>query len=169
MHAHAVETPCPRCRQAVDLRILGLSSGLGPAWVRCRCGAAAPTWRKEWPQFRFGDRARYVGMSIASIATLALLGGIAGDMSFPVRDVPWGSRVIGSSPGFLIGALQFALLGIAVQIHRVIASIARGGTSPDRPFLQTWLELQTLVQLKACAFAIAVAAVGGGISWWLSG
>jgi hypothetical protein len=85
-----------------------------------------------------------------------------------VPGVPWGERVINANPGFYICATLFALLGVALQTYRVVASKRRTIAAMSAPFPQSWAELQTNVQLKAVILVLTLGATSGGLSYAVS-
>jgi Bacterial PH domain len=167
---------CVKCKNTLEVRMLGLTSGLGPPAIACRkCGTVTELGRKEWKAFGTSDRIKFLAVSIVEIVGLGLTGGIAGGFSYPMKGVPWADRSI-QNPGLYAGLVLFAVLGVALQLYRVAASRKRTLSIPVAPFQQSWLDLQTDVQLKVVFVVFAVALVGGTLSsfasmnrsWWIA-
>ena len=153
---------CTQCQNPLETRILGLCSGLGPPTVRCsKCGLVNTLVRKEWRDFSALDVARYLTISVLAIAGFALVGAIVGCLSYPIPDVPWGKRPVdATNPGFVPGAVVFSLLALSLQLYRIASSRSCNAPSQLVPFPQSWHQLQTNLQAKACLFAIAAAFAG---------
>jgi hypothetical protein len=115
---------CPHCEESVDFFVTGLCSKLGPPLMACpKCGKKVPTGRTEWPDL---DKARYVVLSLVFAAVAGYLGGVGvrGAWHF-WQNGPWQEKMTLTGPGFVQGAVAWALFVLFVQICRVSQSERR--------------------------------------------
>ncbi len=163
---HYSSISCLKCKIILEIRVLGLCTGLGPSTVICgKCGTLNQLARKEWAEFRSLDYFKFVLFSAVGISFLALLGAIVSGMAYPApENVPWGRKEIENS-WFYVGGLLFVFLGILLQTYRVIASRKRTSANPTLGFRQSMFELQTGVQFKVIFIVVAVGILGTTVSY----
>jgi len=123
--------------------------------------------RKEFSQFRVGDRIRFFLMSTVYSAMFAFLGGLAGGFAYPSKAASWVER----SPfnaGFGVGAVLLGFAVLVIQYRRVTESLRRTAEKEQRPFQQGLLELQTGLQHKACVVFVSIGLLVGAVGYGVS-
>ncbi|MSR33140.1 MAG: hypothetical protein EXR99_16770 [Gemmataceae bacterium] len=79
---------CPNCQEAVEIRVAGVSSGLGPSHPACRrCGQVFSSDRREWADMTFAARRRYFLWSLAYMLAGAGVGGTGLQGALRVMDL----------------------------------------------------------------------------------
>jgi len=155
-----VLTLCPRCHRAVDNRIFGVSTGLGPPLVRCpKCATEFRTERKEWAQFSNGEVARFALLTVLYFVGCAVTGAAVHQLLYCTmffgrcNGVGVDHWTLGNAgPG---GAL-FGVLVLATQLHRVRCSHARVAAPAPVVVVPSRWDLQLSVQNKFRAVFICL-------------
>lgn len=142
----------PALSRAVDSKMFGVSTGLGPPIVRCpKCTTEFGTERKEWAHFSPAERVRFSLLTVLYLAGCAVTGAAVYQLLYcttffgrcsgvGVDHWSWGN----AGPG---GAL-FGVLVLATQWHRLRTSHARvTAPAPVIEVASTW-NLQLSVQNK---------------------
>lgn len=118
---------CPHCHCPLEVRLMGLSSGLGPAEVNClKCQQPFATSRSEWSEKTFRGKFLYAFVSLLYVALFGILVGAMVDQGVQTahtraRDV----RVRFDSTVFAVAACVGGLAVIPLQIYRIAASKRR--------------------------------------------
>ncbi len=121
---------CPHCQEAVEIRVAGVCSGLGPSRRACRrCGHVFSSDRREWLEMTAAARRRFVLWSLAYVLLGGLVGGAALQGAVRVLDVGfrqgWIPQVNIKDATFWVGfGAWVGILGL-VQVLRVAASVRR--------------------------------------------
>ena len=155
---HASIVKCPGCERALEVRMFGLYSLLGPSTVRCsKCGRDVDTERFEWPEMPPFARWMFLGVSLVHVALFGLIGGNVLDAAWQISQrVPKVETLRLGAPSFRYAALGCAVAAALIQAYRVATSIVRARTG-RRPHRWTfWFGLQMNVQFKCLAAVILV-------------
>jgi hypothetical protein len=164
---HASLFKCTNCGTAVDFRIMGVSSNLGPPVVTCHwCKQVMSSERLEWDDMATRTKVFYVVMSIVYAAVVGLLGGMAVDAT--VQFIQTGAmrfRYGWSEPAFWIGAAVYGALTVLLQIYRVHCSRWRSRTAPGQPIKGFVFNVQTYLQGKVLLLVIVVPGILWLVSW----
>lgn len=158
---HVEEMACPACGHAVEYRVWGLHSGLGPPLVVCPvCNHTLPTKRKEWAQFARKDQGRFLLVSLLGIILAGWWGSGLASLFFSDPRAPFGSAKFQNDLFSPIG-WAFALLVAGVQRYRIHLSQRHATSVPHRP---KPFDLRMGVQIKYLMFLIVstviIAAIG---------
>jgi hypothetical protein len=147
-----VITLCPRCRRAVDNKMFGVSTRLGPPLVRCaKCATEFRTDRKEWAHFSLRERSQFTLLTVLYLAGCGVTGAF-------VYQLFYCTMFFGTCSGVGVdhwtcgnagpGGALFGVLVLATQWHRVRTSQARvTAPAPVVVVPSTW-DLQLSVQNK---------------------
>lgn len=156
---------CPKCRFTVEIRLLDISTKLGPPVIVCpRCKALIKNDRKEWEEFSPIERVAYYLRSTFYTLTIGLAGGLLCEMMFH-QVVSDGFQDSGSPFCIFIPCSVFlAGLVIAVQIYRKNCSIKRTKTAKHRPFKIPPITFELNVQMKFIGLFLIILFLG----WILS-
>lgn len=156
---------CPKCRFTVEIRLLDISTKLGPPVIVCpRCKALIKNDRKEWEEFSPKERIAYYFRSICYTIIIGLAGGLLCEMMFHyvVSDGRQGS---GSSFYIFIPcSVVLAALVIAVQIYRKNCSIKRTKTAKHKPFKVPPITFELNVQMKFIGLFLIILLLGLALS-----
>jgi hypothetical protein len=148
---------CPNCKHPLDVHLLGISSGLGPPRVLCRCGTAIGTERKEWATFRGIERLKYVGVSLAYVLVTAFFGAVSAASA--VQFLTQGPRdytVNVRGPGSVEGMVVTGLLVAGLQGLRIRLSKRRSPKGQGVPFRAAIGNLALGLQVKVAILIFAL-------------
>jgi hypothetical protein len=144
---------CGKCNSAVDLRIFGFSSILGPPAVNCPwCKEPVQTERLEWDDMAVRSKVAYVVISVVYMAIIGLLGGLSVDSTVSLYEAghmatTWGFE----RTTFWVGFGCWAALTALLQSYRYVCSRRRTRLAPGQPLSRGYLNLQVSMQGKVLA------------------
>lgn len=124
-----VVTLCPQCHRAIDNKMFGVSTRLGPPLVRCpKCRTQFRTDRREWAELSRAERVRFFLLTTLYLGGCGVTGAFAYQGLYCTIFFGKCSGVgvdywtwVSAAPG---GAL-FGILVLLTQWHRVRTSQAR--------------------------------------------
>lgn len=138
-----VRESCPHCRKQYKVKLLGLSSRLGPKHYICqRCFQIFNSGCIEWQQMGIPSRVRYILLSIVYIITLTILGGVfLKDAYHYFQNSPSPVEVPLDDTRAWINGIPIGILTATLQYFRVVWSTERRQSSTTEivayPFLWT--------------------------------
>ena len=152
---------CPNCHHILEIRILGLASGLGPSEINClKCGQRFQTGRVEWwemAEMPIFARVWFFSITLIYIAVLGLLTGNFVDQSFQLWNLdPVIVNLRYQSTPFHVGAYIGCFAVVLLQVYRVIASIRRSRVEYKLTTSEFFLGLQWNLQLKCLVVLFAI-------------
>jgi hypothetical protein len=152
---------CPNCKHPLDVHLLGISSGLGPPRVVCRCGTPITTERKEWAALRRFERLKFVGVSLAYVLVTAFFGAVSAASAARFLAQGPGDTVNVRGPGSFEGMLVTGLLVAGLQGLRIRLSKKRSPEGQVVPFRAAMGNLALGLQVKVAIriFALPLSAL----------
>lgn len=149
---------CPHCKCPVEVRLLGVSSGLGPAEIKClKCQEPLAVGRSEWSDKSLYSKLCYIAISLFYVVMFGVLTGAMVDQG--VQSAQIGNtnvRVRFDSQVFAIAACAGGLAVIPFQIYRVIASLRRSRLGYTMTPADYFLGLQWNLHAKGLVLLILV-------------
>ncbi len=157
---------CPRCRVPFDVRIMGLTSNLGPSKIVCRgCQLIITTDRKEWGNMSTSERNKFILLS--GLYTLAVTG-MGTMLTFCGYGFLIGQKVGTDFPiPFIACTITFWLIFV-VLIQRIRVSISEERLSKTRglPMKLPYLNLNFNQQIYFCFYMSIPLIIGGVVDYF---
>jgi hypothetical protein len=172
LHVHYEFIGCPICGTWIDVRVSGITSGLGRSQRVCHgCGRVFSTNRVEWEDMSGIAKAWFWITTMLFAAFFGLLGGatFSSVVSF-YEHGPWLRYVPFFRTSFEIGFACYAGLIAVLQLCRVMASIGRtenrdqwvqSGQGEPIPAYKPWWPLRLGLQ----GFLLFTVFVPLAVSW----
>lgn len=157
---------CPKCRKIYDFWFFGLSTMIGPEYIKCsKCQEVSKTPRLEWKQFDGKTKVKSVAVSALYLGFIGyVLGYYISDIENNLNKKPITKLFDVPYEEFWYYHLSGAMIVLSILLMKFTRSHERFNRNPDEPsqeglfsFSVTWgMQVKVLVMVVLIYFSLGL-------------